>query len=788
MSTSDQETPPVVAQPLVQGAEPIADLKNLKQRRLKRRHFLVGGAATLGLLVGYALWPRSKPLNLAVRNDESLLTGWIKIGTDGRVVVIVPQAEMGQGVYTALPQIVADELGALWTSVAVEPAPLHNLYANKGMTADALEAVPQAFKEIAGWAFGQVIERFNVHITGGSTSVRGFHDSLRAAASVARALLCQAAAQRWSVDWQACEARDGRISHEGKSVSFAEVAKEAALLPPPASVPLRAVATRALVGQSVARLDIPAKCDGSAQYGMDIRLPNMVYACVRAAPLGAVTGVKIVYQPPAQTTSFLRVVEQPEFIATVAERYWVAAQALEKLDVRFISPSTQGLDDTQVAASLNQALAAKDAQVHQEKGAPAERLAQLTRSLQADYALPYLAHACLEPMTATARVNADGSVEIWAPTQSITLVVWAVARALGIEDEQVRVYPTLLGGGFGRKAESDACVQAALIARSVKRPVQLIWSRSEDFQQDKFRPAARIRLKGALDAQGRLAAWQMHIAAQSPTASFMARNIPKMQGSDSDASAVQGAVDLPYTIPDLQVAHAPVTIPVPVGFWRSVGHSINAFAVESFIDEMAALARVDPLAFRLAHLKDAPRYAQVLQALARFAGAPVPGLGRGYALAGSFGSVVAMAVDVGAQADGRVSVKRVAACVDCGFVIHPDTVRGQVEGGIIFALSAALYGQVNFAQGRNLAENFDGYPLLTLAQTPKIDVTLLKSDAPLGGVGEIGVPPLAPALANAIYAFSGKRLRQLPLGDVQIVAPLAPATPPVLQSTPQPSL
>ncbi len=409
------------------------------------------------------------------------------------------------------------------------------------------------------------------------------------------------------------------------------------------------------------------------------------------------------------------------------------------------------------------ALAATDAKAVRNDGDAAAALAT-GHVVTADYSVPYLAHAALEPMTATARIE-NGTVEVWAPTQSLTLATWAAAKAAGVDDSAVTVHPTLIGGSFGRKAESDAIVQAVLIAKAVKRPVQLIWSRAEDLAQDRFRPAAAARMRGSV-ADGRIAAWDSRIAVPDVTSSFAARNLPAMAGAPkASAEGVDGATQLPYDMAHVRVEHALVLTPVPLGFWRSVGHSFSAFFVESFVDELAHAANADPGEFRLAMLHDKPRHAAVLRAVLAAAG-PLgqvePGTGRGVALHESFGSIVAQVAEVECKKGEPPRVRHVWAAIDCGRVVNPDGLRAQVEGAINYGLSAALKGRITFADGRVEANNFDGYPVLMLAEAPAIDVVLVPSDAPLGGVGEPGTPPIAPAVANAIFAATGTRMRSLP--------------------------
>ncbi len=723
------------------------------RRRLTRRRFLIGTGAAAGLVVGYAVWPRHRALNWAAGKNETLINGWVKIGTDGRVTVAVPQAEMGQGVYTSLPQILADELGADWKTVAVEPAPLHPIYANKGMTLDAVAGMPKALQGIGGWAMRELVERFDVQMTGGSTSVRGFHDTVRLAGASAREMLQRAAAREWGCDWRDCKAANGFVTYQARSARFAELATKAAGEDAPSSPELRPAATRTLMGKSVARLDVPGKTDGTARFGLDVRLPGLRYAAVKSGPAG---DLKLL---SATAPEGVAMVKGPSWVAVVADGWWAAKSGLDKVDAKFAAhtrPAGAWMD-----AALTGAIAKPGTEVasHGDIGALGG-----AGVVTADYRVPFLAHACMEPMNATARV-ANGRAEIWAPTQSVTLVVWAVAKALGIDESAVTVHPTLLGGGFGRKAEPDVCVQAALIARAVKTPVQLIWTRQEDMAQDRFRPAAAARMRGRIGADKRIAAWSSRVAVPDVSSSFMNRNIPALGGKPkASGEGVDGTQALPYDLPGFSAEHALVDLPVPLGFWRSVGHSFSGFFVESFVDEMAHAANTDPGAFRLAMLKDNPRHAAVVSAVLEASGplgADAPGTGRGLALVESFGSIVAEVAEVRVDKDG-LAVTRVWAAVDCGPVVNPDIVRAQIEGGIVYGLTAALKGAVTFRDGAVEQGNFDTYPLLTLAEMPEIEVIIVPSTAPLGGAGEPGTPPIAPAVANAIFAATGKRLRELP--------------------------
>jgi isoquinoline 1-oxidoreductase subunit beta len=733
--------------------------------KTNRRRFLLGAGAVFGLAVGYAMWPRNPKLNLPVRDDEAMISGWVKIGSDGRVVVIVPQAEMGQGVYTALPMLVAEELGAKWDSISVEPAPLHPLYVNKAMIAEAALSFPSILQGAVRWTMGELIERYAVQITGGSTSVMNFHESLRLAGATARDMLRKAAARIWSVDWEDVTAADGLLHHGTKSLRFADVAGKAGDEDPPSSPKLKTRDAYKIIGKNVPRLDIPAKVKGTATFGLDVRVPEMVYAALRQGPVEDGRLANYDRAAVAAAAGVLGVVEGDTWLAVVAERYWLARKQIDAMRVEFTDRASEKINTDWVRGRLKVALSNGEAHVYEETGDFAAGMKAEGKTLVAEYDVPYLAHACMEPMNATARFNADGTLDIWAPTQSVTLVVMNVAKAVGIAEEKIRVYPTFLGGGFGRKSESDVCVQAALIAKEMKRPVQVIWSREQDIQQDRFRPMAIAKMSARLSKQGRIIAWHHRSASQSVSGSAMDRILPAIASHQPDGASVQGAVNLPYDIGDVRIEHVMDKIAIPVGFWRSVGHSQNAFFIESFIDELAAAAGQDPLKFRLAHLEKAPRHAAALRLVAEKAGSIEPGRGRGYAMHESFGSITAMAADVTVEDSGDLKIHHIVCAVDCGDVVHPDTVIGQIQGGIIFGLSAAQFGKITFIRGVTEQSNFNDYPLLTLEQTPQIDVHIIRSGAAIGGIGEVSVPPVAPAIANAIFNITNVRPRSLPLAD-----------------------
>lgn len=736
--------------------------------QVSRRNLLIAAGVGGGLAIGWAVWPRTRGMGWTAGEGETVVNAFIKIGKDGRVTVAVPQAEMGQGIWSGLAQIVADEMGADWRTVAVEPAPLGPEYANRGMMVDQVAHMSDTMKSIATWAGGRMVSFLDFQITGGSTSIRGFQAPLRGAGAAAREILCAAAARRWDVDAAECDTANGFVTHKANRIAFADLVGDLRASDASAEPVLRQ--TPLISGKPLLRIDIPSKTDGSARFGADVRLPGMMYAAIRQGPQGATR--KSIDRSALPRGA--RLVEAPDFIAVVADGWYAAKSALDMVKVGYALP--QNPAGPWLEAGIRAAIDGKGETAVARDDGNVEKALESGSDVSADYTLPFLAHACLEPMTATARII-DDKCEIWAPTQSATFAAWAAARTLDIDSDDVIVYPTLLGGGFGRKVEADAVAQVAFIARAVNRPVQLIWSREEDFAHDMWRPAVAARLRGTATSAG-IAAWDSVVAVPDVGGPFFARNMPMAGGSPkASAGAIEGSVHLPYAIDNIRVVHALADCSVPLGFWRSVGHSFSGFITESFVDELAVAAKADPGDFRLAMLKDNPRAAAVLRAVLK-AGGPLgkvaPGVGRGVALVESFGSIVAQIAEVEIARNAPPRVTKVWAAVDCGRIINPDSVRAQIESGIIFGLTAALYGKSSFEAGEAEQRNFDSYPLLTLAEAPDIDVILLASNEASGGIGEPGTPPIAPAVANAIFAAGGGRRRNMPLANANQLDPIAP--------------
>lgn len=712
-----------------------------------RRGFLIGGGATLGLIVAAAVWPRETPINLSVAEDETLLSGWLKIGADGQVVVAIPQAEMGQGVYTALAMLVAEEVGADWSLVAIEPAPRHPLYANRAIGLDGLSGMPGFLKGAARWAVREAAQSYGLQMTGGSTSVRAFWEPMRQAGAIARVQLCKAAARQWGVDWRDCDTEAGQVIYNDRTVSFADVAASAATMSADQPLDLRPREARRLIGRSVPRLDLPGKIDGSARFGADVRLAGMLYAAV-----ALVDRAPAALKAAAAMPGVRHVVEQPGWVGVCAQTWWQAHQAARTLETPR-APVDAGLDDaaiqTRLEAALGAMLASDDPQ-----------------EVRARYALAATAAAPLEPLAATARVTGDAA-EIWAPTQSVTLAAWAAARALDISDKNVTVFQTLVGGGFGRKIEVDAVTMAALCARAANAPVQLLLTREQDMALQGVRPAMLADMSGQLSEAGTIAAWRGRFAGQSATRSLLARTVPDLKSLVPQGGVPADTLEQQYRIPEHHQEMAHIDLPVRAGAARATEQVAAAFVRESFLDELALRAQADPAAFRLAHLPQGTRARHVLEtALAKAQYRPDglgAGRGQGVALHCGYGSIAAAVLEVELQGQRPPRLLRATLAVDCGDIIHPDIVRAQMTGGFLYGLSDALYGHVSYRDGHVTSLNFDRYPLLALAEAPPVTVVLLANSSSPGGIGELATPLAAPALANAIARAGGGRRRTLPI-------------------------
>ena len=724
---------------------------------------LVGGGVGAGLVLAWSLWPRSYEPNLRAGPGETIFNAFLKIGRDGRVIVAVPQSEIGQGVYTSLPQILADELGADWRTVGVEHAPLNPLYANQLLAQEVAGAgLPSAFQGIGRWAAREYATRTALMLTGGSTSVRAFEAPMREAGAAARALLMKAAAERWNADWEVLDTAQGFVANGRDKISFAEVAEEAAGFELPENLPVRGGLENRLVGQPLPRLDLPAKVDGSAQFAGDVRLPDMVYASVRQGPIGDSRLMRIDRAAADRIPGVLAVFENPRWAAAVATNWWAANRAAEAMKPFFEMRGARA-DSGAVERALKGALDGEGTRLFTR--GDIEEANSGGNFLRALYSAGPAPNAPLETLTATARVTGD-RLEIWAPTQAPGLARAAAARAIGFGEAQVTVYPTLVGSGYGRKLETQAIEQAAVLAVKMKRPVQVVWSRLEETIQDSFRPPARAALRARLDPAGRILGWHARIAAPSAAAQTIGRLRSGIDGAsdEAEAAAVDGAVP-PYAIPAVAVDHLPSGVGLRTGIWRSGAHSYTAFFTESFVDELARKANIEPLSFRMQMLGENPRLARVLSTAATLGGwdGGQPGSSMGIAAHSCFGSHVATLVEAEIGPDQRARVTRAVCAVDVGRVINPEIVKQLIEGGIVYGIAGATGNPIRFERGLPDARDLSELALPTLATSPEITVEILDSEEDPGGVTELGVPTVAPAIANALFALTGRRLRSLPL-------------------------
>lgn len=740
--------------------------------KFTRRSLIAGGLVGGAFAVGYALVPPRPEWNGPLGDDEVLVNNWVKIGPDGFVTVYVAQAEMGQGIHSGFASILAEEMDADWSRMRVRPAPDHPSYSNIMFASAAIPfvgAMPEFMQPAGKWLIKEILDRTGLIATGGSSSMRDKYLRLRQAGALARMTMLQAAADVWGVPVDACSIKQSVVYHRssGKQLDFGELVQQAAQTSVRGDVTLKPKSQFAYIGnESRKRLDIPSKVTGEAVFGADVRLDGMLYAAVRngGGSLGTIkaSNARMIKNQPG----VIDVVETDTWIGVVGRTQWHAQQAADALDIDWErgagAQMVAGWQDQRVASASQNGTPATI--VHQDETIETA-FADAADVFTATYSVPYLAHVCLETMNATARWSQTG-LEVWAPNQSPTIMKMGLSAALDIDAGSITVNTTLLGGGFGRKVEPDCVIQAATMARAVGQPVQLIWSRKEDIHGDVYRPAAAATMTAALDAQNEVRGVKAHVASQSVGAGFQGR---WFGGSGTyegrDPTTVEGLEVPPYGYASYQLGYTDQPAAAQVGYWRSVGHSYTAFFAEAFADELAERAGEDPVAYRLKRMTS-PRAKAVLQKAANMAGYGAAPAGRyhGVAFHESYGSLVAMVVEImPEEGEDMPAITRVFAAVDCGMAINPDTVRAQIQGSIVFGLTAAMFGEVTFDGGVPEQDNFDSYRLLSLKETPQTQIEVINSDGALGGVGETGVPPVAPALANAVYQWRGKRVRSLPL-------------------------
>jgi isoquinoline 1-oxidoreductase beta subunit len=704
---------------------------------VSRRAFLKASAAAGGgLLLGFAL-PFAQDEAKASDAGGFAPNAFIRIGRDGRIVLVMPYVEMGQGTYTSIPMLIAEELEVDLSQVRLEHAPPNEkLYVNPLL---------------------------GVQATGNSNAIRGSWKPMREAGATARTMLVTAAAKRWNVDPASCEARSGAVHHRAsrRRATYGELAADAARMPVPDKVLLKQPKDFKLIGTPARRLDTPAKINGTAIYGIDARPPGVKFATLAQSPVFG-GRVKSVDDNAARSVKGVRqVVRLDDAVAVVADHMWAAKQGLAALKVEWDDGPHAKLSTAGVVRQLEDATLSPGA-VAQSVGDAAIAMSSAATKIEATYEVPFLAHATMEPMNCTVHVR-KADCEIWVGTQAIARVQAAAAKTAALPAERVVVHNHLIGGGFGRRLEADGVIRAVQIAKQVEGPVKVVWTREEDIQHDMYRPCFFDRISAGLDGDGKPVAWTNRFAGSS----IIARWLPPGFANGLDSDTTEGAIDLVYDLPNLHVEYVRIEPPgIPTAFWRSVGPSHNVFVTESFMDELAAAAKKDPVDYRRALLDKSPRAQAVLELAAEKSGwgQSLPSrVGRGVAIQYVFASYMAHVAEVEVSKDGDVRVRRVVCAVDCGSVVNPDTVQAQVQSAIMFGITAALFGQITLKDGRVEQSNFHDYRALRMNEAPVVDVYIAKSGEPPGGMGEAGTSLIVPAVTNAVFAATGKRLRKLPI-------------------------
>lgn len=723
------------------------DTGAVSENSLSRRTFLkVSAAAGGGLLLSFIL-PRtilSRETAGATTAEVFAPNAFIRIGRDGWVTLIMPYVEMGQGTYTSIPMLIAEELEVDLTQVTLEAAPPDERhYANS---------------------------IFQIQATGGSTSVRAAWEPLRLAGATARMMLVSAAAQNWKVDPTACHAEKGEVIHatSGRRLKYGALVDTVAMLPIPDRVVLKAPENFTLIGTSAKRLDTPDKVNGKAQFSIDVMIPGMKIATVAACPVFGGKLVGVDDSNAKRIKGVHQVVLLDNAVAVIADHMWAAKQGLAALDIQWDEGPNATLSSAEIIRQLETALL-KPGVIARKDGDVAKAMAGAAMRIEALYQMPFLAHATMEPLSCTVHVRKNGC-DVWVGSQVLARAQATAAEVTGLPLEKILVHNQLLGGGFGRRLEVDFITQAVQIAKQVDGPVKVVWTREEDIQHDIYRPYYCDRMVAGLDKSGMPVAWSHRSAGSS----IYARWHPPAFKDGLDPDVLEGAAEPPppYALPNMLVEYVRQEPPgIPTGFWRGVGPTHNVFVVESFIDELAAAAKKDPVEYRRALLGTSPRAKAVLELAAEKAGwgQPLPkGRGRGVSVQFVFGSYVAQVAEVQVDKNGEVRVTRVVCAVDCGVVVNPDTVKAQMEGGIMFGLAAALFSEITVKNGRVEQSNFNDYRMLRMNEAPAIEVYLVKSGEAPGGIGEPGTSALAPALTNAIFAATGTRIRKLPVNRVEL--------------------
>jgi isoquinoline 1-oxidoreductase beta subunit len=717
----------------------MSEIINLSRRVFLKTGVLIGG----GLVLGVTL-PTQRKRVYGATGPEAPYTpkAFVRIGTDGVVTVIVNKSEMGQGVYTSLPMLVAEELECDWSKIRVEGAPVDPVYNHTV---------------------------FGIQVTGGSTSVATEWERMRKVGAAAREMLLGAAADTWKVPKKTCRAQNGVVYHGSKKLSYGQLAKKAASMPVPRKVSLKDPSAFKIIGKPTRRLDTPEKVDGKAIFGMDVTVTGTLVAVIARCPVfgGKVKGFN---GEKAKLIPGVRDIVQIESgIAVVADNFWSAHKGRNALEIAWDEGPLAGLSTAGMRKEYAD-LVKTPGTTAKKAGDPENAMNTAAKKLTAEYEVPFLAHAAMEPLNCLVDLRATGC-EIWTGTQFQTVDRDTAAQVAGLKPEAVKIHTTFLGGGFGRRGNprSDFVRQSVQVAKAVKKPVKVIWTREDDMKAGYYRPMWYDRISGGLDGSGNLIAWRHTIAGQSIIAGTPFENAMIKDGVDE--ASVEGARDIPYDIPNFLVdLHSPRT-GVPVLWWRSVGHSHTAFVVESFMDEMAHAAGKDPYEFRRGLLSKHPRHRAVLElaaSKAQWGTRLARGRSRGIAVHESFGSFVAQVAEVSVSPAGNVRVHRVVCAVDCGRAVNPSTIEAQIESAVVFGLSAALHGAITFKDGRVEQGNFNDYPVLRMDEMPVVEVHIVPSATAPSGIGEPGVPPIAPAVTNAIFAATGKRIRRLPIDAAEL--------------------
>ena len=725
-------------------------MKKISRRRFLITSALVGG----GVLIGYSATRPSRHrlanTELAQRG-EHYVTSLLKIEADNTVTVYVPHSEMGQGVHTSLSMMAADELDADWELVKIEQAPAIDLFANgdviKGFASEF--GVPSFLEGLVSVSAIKVAELMNLQITGGSSSVRFTGEfGMRTAGAAARQMLINCAATRWGVAADECTTQLSHVHHNasGRSLAYGELAGDAALLEPPEDPVLKDPSQFNIMGKAISRVDIPAKVDGSANYGLDAKPADMLYAAIRFAPVFGTKLVSVDAGDVLNRRGIKRIVELEDSVAVVADSYWRAKEALKLVTSVFETSANDTTSSADIYAGFERSLADENGSKVIEEGDTEAAMESAADVIEGNYRVPYLAHAAMEPMNCTVHIH-DDKVDVWTSTQDALGIKARVAKIAGIAEDDATFHHSYLGGGFGRRLPFNWNVidHATLIAKEFDVPVKTVLSREDDMQQDYYRPAVASNFKAAFDAENNVLAWHNRFTGPVQT---------------------PGASHIPYAIANQSIRVVDGDTHVPIAAWRSVDHSQQTFFTESFVDEIAHRAGKNPYQFRMELLQQHPRHRRVLEVAAEAAGygQNLPeGHALGIAVQESFGSIVAEIAEVSIGSNNEPVIHKVTCAIDCGWAVNPDTVEAQVESGIIFGLTAAMYGEISIENGRVAQNNFPDYEMVRMATSPEIDVHIVESGEALGGLGEPATPPIAAAVTNAIYILTGQRVRELPI-------------------------